>query len=193
MKKYQICLILLLYLLPLHSEEIKSPYTSIQAGAFSSHSYSYLAGGLGIYFDYTRYMSFGYRFFLGKTEQKGFYCYSGFPQVLTYYGFAHLKPDRMGVIILIFAMVIPERFNFHIPINDKSRAGVYLSPYGFDYIKYRQPFSEQYGITCEFGLQYSYRFADHMKISPSIGYKTSYNSDHKGITFEIAVQFDGGK
>lgn len=93
----------------------------------------------------------------------------------------------LAIPLSLVGFFLPESFGFHVPLGTKSRLGIFISPYGFEFIKNRETDEEDHEISFEMGSKYYYLIGDWLYIIPQVGVKNIYGEEMPTVSFGASV------
>ena len=185
----RILLYLLFVAISLTSQGQRHMFAGLRAGYSSLQTGHLTSAGLCIDYDFGPRFGVGYNLTLGSDGLGNFYAHSGIGQTITYYGYANYYVDESMAYLLTLSMFLPERFYFYIPIRDRTRVGLYVSPWGFDYLKNNESFSESYELCGEVGLRWFFSPTNNLLVVPEAGIKRTYKTNQAGFSAGISLYF----
>jgi hypothetical protein len=145
---------------------------------------------LAFEYRFNKNFGIGYSFLAGYSNPNTLYLHTGIGQYGFAYMVSHFKPDNLTIYLMIFAIVLPENFNLHVPLNDKSAISFFISPYGFEY--YKDSFDDKGYVSFEFGMKYHYKITPGIEVVPHLDIKTFYREKIDGISIGATLLFGKG-
>ena len=139
------------------------------------------------------HLSLSYSLMYSQIGSDEYYFYTGGGQAAGVYLIRKAIRERsgldIGVPLGIIAFILPESYGFRVPLGNKSQIGIFLSPYGFEYIKNRATGEEDYNISYELAARYYLQTASWIYLVPQIGMKSIYGDDELSVSFGLSVMF----
>ena len=151
--------------------------------------------GLGINIEgwFGDHLSLNYSFLYNPGQSDEYYLYTGGGQAAGVYLIKKAIKSRNGLALAvsvgIISFVLPESIGYRFQLAPKSQLGLYLSPYGFEFVKNRDTGEEDHNISYEFGTRYYFAANHWIHIVPHVGLKSIYGDDDRGVSFGLSLMF----
>ncbi len=125
---------------------------------------------------------------IGSDE---YYFYVGGGQVVAVFLMREAIETRSGLALAIpasiISFVLPESFTYRYHLGESSQLGLFLAPYGFEYIKNDVTGEEDYEISLETGIRYYWNPSEWLYLVPQMGIKMFYDNDEVDLSFGISA------
>lgn len=138
-----------------------------------------VAGGIMLELKIGEVLSLNYRVYLGGgTQSRFFYVNTGITQA-----FGALINTAPLEDIAALAFIIPESFNFYIPLGDETSIIPYVAPYGFEKKEFarRTNKDDEIRLSTTVGCKFRTRIFDFGDFIPSLGAKYIYGRKKTGF------------
>jgi len=149
--------------------------------------------GISIEGWFGKHFSLNYSFLYQPVGPDEYYLYTGGGQAAGVYVIRKAIEERSGLALAvplgIVAFVLPESYGFRTPIGEKSQLGLFLAPYGFEFVKDRATEEEEYDISIELGCRYYLAVNQWIYLVPQIGIKSVYGEDGTAVSYGISLMF----
>ncbi|GJM27467.1 MAG: hypothetical protein DHS20C17_01020 [Cyclobacteriaceae bacterium] len=166
-------------------------------GAMLDHSHNGQAYNTSTGFNlegwFGKHLSLNFTFLYSPTGPGQYYLYTGGGQAAGVYLIGKAVEERSGYALAvplgIIAFVLPESYGFRVPVGNKSQIGIFLSPYGFEYMKNRNTEEEDYNLSIETGIRYYLQANRWIYLVPQVGVKSIYGEGKARVSFGLSLMF----